>query len=332
MGLFDQFFKKQPANPSPSKRVAPEVEESIEDFEETRSTAEERIEGPPEFLKAVAQQRAYWTHNAGEQSELESKSPDQLDWKNRLRLHHLICLERLLPGLAETRKAEIDERCRQSTRRLLAPDSPYRPRPALVWQMKSGTAVGQGQLVERDPNHQGVFWNPSLSHFGCIEYFREDPATNAQTVEFADFDHLSGIAFGGSSLLRAMKLFFEDGTAEVVLTPLLYGLTWQIGGPHDRNGSMTRFVRHLDELQTPGLGEPGLGVGQQDFCVMGRENGMTIFGAGSVQEIAFPLDLRDPRFDQKARARGIDPDEVRRSALGRDSSAGTQPPAAESGS
>src|ERR1700733_3145341 len=115
MGLFDQFFKKQPANPSPSKRVAPEVEESIEDFE-----------GPPEFLKAVAQQRAYWTHNAGEQSELESRSPDQLDWKNRLRLHHLICLERLLPGLAETRKAEIDERCRQSTRRLLAPESPYR--------------------------------------------------------------------------------------------------------------------------------------------------------------------------------------------------------------
>jgi hypothetical protein len=31
-----------------------------------------------------------------------------------------------------------------------------------------------------------------------------------------------------------------------------------------------------------------------------------------VAEISFPLDIRDPQFDKKARARGIDPDEVRR--------------------
>jgi hypothetical protein len=31
-----------------------------------------------------------------------------------------------------------------------------------------------------------------------------------------------------------------------------------------------------------------------------------------VAEISFLLDLRDPRFDEKARARGIDPDDVRR--------------------
>ena len=75
---------------------------------------------------------------------------------------------------------------------------------------------------------------------------------------------------------------------------------------------MTRFVRHLDGLQTPCPGAPGLGVGQQDFCVVGQENGMTLFGIGSVQEVSFPLDLRDPRFDEKARARGVDPHEIRR--------------------
>ena len=135
MGLFDRFFKKQPAEPPPLKHEKPEVEESADDAEEIRSTAEERVEGPPQFLRAVAVQRAYWTHNAEEQSELESKAADQHDWKKRLRLHHLICLERLLPELSEAKKAGIDEKCRQSAKRLLSADCPYRPRPALVWQM-----------------------------------------------------------------------------------------------------------------------------------------------------------------------------------------------------
>lgn len=41
-----------------------------------------------------------------------------------------------------------------------------------------------------------------------------------------------------------------------------------------------------------------------------------MFGPASVAEIAFPLDVRDPGFDAKARARGIDTDEVRRSVGG----------------
>jgi hypothetical protein len=37
-----------------------------------------------------------------------------------------------------------------------------------------------------------------------------------------------------------------------------------------------------------------------------------LFGLGSLAEIAFAMDMRDPRFNEKARARGIDPDDVRR--------------------
>ncbi len=41
-------------------------------------------------------------------------------------------------------------------------------------------------------------------------------------------------------------------------------------------------------------------------------DGTSFFGISSVAEVSFPLDMRDPRFDEKARVRGIDPDEIRR--------------------
>ena len=38
-----------------------------------------------------------------------------------------------------------------------------------------------------------------------------------------------------------------------------------------------------------------------------------IFGLGSIGEIMVVLFWDDPKFDQKCRARGLDPDDVRRS-------------------
>ena len=75
---------------------------------------------------------------------------------------------------------------------------------------------------------------------------------------------------------------------------------------------MTTFVAHLDSKEIGVLGASGLGAGQQDLSIRGQDGGRSMFGLGSVVEISFPLDMRDPRFDEKARARGIDPDEVRR--------------------
>lgn len=57
-----------------------------------------------------------------------------------------------------------------------------------------------------------------------------------------------------------------------------------------------------------------MGVGQQDFSIRSEDGRTSLFGIGSVAEIAFPLDMRDPRFDEKARARRIDPDELRKRA------------------
>lgn len=54
-----------------------------------------------------------------------------------------------------------------------------------------------------------------------------------------------------------------------------------------------------------------IGVGHQDFVMEGDRQ--TLFGLGSIGEIMITLSVDDLKFDQKCKARGFDPDEVRRS-------------------
>lgn len=295
MGFFDRLFGKRPVAPVPSGRV---------EDEDVQPNGSGPIHGPPEFVRAAEMQRAYWTHNPEEQARLEARGAEQLDWRERLRLHHLICLQRLNAG---PERAAATEKCRQTAQALIAPDSPYRPRAAMVWQGQSAQP-GAG----REPDMQGEFLNPSLTHLGCLEVYRVDAANRPTRLDFVGFDELSGVVFAPPNMIRAAKLFYEDGRGEIVLVPLLYGLTWAVGNEFDRAGRMTRFVAHLDGEEVGALGASGIGVGQQDFSVRGQD-GSSLFGLGSVSELSFPLDMRDPRFDAKARARGIDPDEVRRS-------------------
>jgi hypothetical protein len=165
---------------------------------------------------------------------------------------------------------------------------------------------------DREPDLDGELVNPSLTHLGCLEVYRVDPVNKPSRMDFVGFDELTGIQFGPLRLIRGAKLTYEDGHAEMVLVPLLYGLTWSYGSDDDRAARMTRFLLHLDEME-PGLRwASGTGVGQQDLSIRRQDGGATLFGLGSVSEIVFPLDLLDPRFDEKARARGIDPDDARK--------------------
>src|SRR5262249_4266631 len=125
MGLFDRLFGKKPAAPAP---------DPAEEDEDLRTTNSQPIHGPPEIVRAIEIQRTYWTHNAEEQSQLEARGVEQLNWRERLRLHHLICLQRLQSG---PERAAATEKCRQTVRRLIAADSPYRPRHAMIWQGQS---------------------------------------------------------------------------------------------------------------------------------------------------------------------------------------------------
>lgn len=299
MGFFDRLFGKKLSAPA---RSEPGEDDGIQ------PTDSQPIHGPPEFVRAVEIQRAYWTHNPQEQAQLEARRSEELDWRERLRLHHLISLQRLNTG---PERAAATEKCRHTVRGLIAPDSPYRPRAAMVWQGQSAKP-GEG----REPDMQGEFLNPSLTHLGCLEVYRVDTNNQPIRLDFVSFDELSGVVFAPPNLIRAAKLFYDDGRGEIVLVPLLYGLTWAIGNEFDRAGRMTRFVAHLDGEEVGRLGASGIGVGQQDFSVRSQDGGSRLFGLGSVSELSFPLDMRDPRFDAKARARGIDPDEVRRSMGG----------------
>ena len=49
----------------------------------------------------------------------------------------------------------------------------------------------------------------------------------------------------------------------------------------------------------------GIGIGHQDLVV--GSDGVSLVGIGSIGELAMALDVADPRFDEKCRARGIDP-------------------------
>ncbi len=295
MGFFNKLFGKKETAAAPNRS---------EDEDDLRSTRTQPIHGPPEFLWAVDLQRKYWTYSLEEQSELESRGIDQLSWRDLLRFHHLCCLQRLTTG---PDRAMAAEKCHSTLRRLLAQDSPYRPRPAMIWQ---GQAAQTG--INREPDMQGDFLNPSLTHLGCLEIYRVDAANQPTGMDFVSFDDLAGALFAPSKLIRAAKLFYSDGPEEIVLVPLLYGLTWEIGDEYDRDGRMTKFVAHLEGEEVGRLGASGMGVGQQDFSICNQEGGSRLFGIGSVAEIAFPLDIRDPRFDEKARARGMDPDHIRR--------------------
>jgi hypothetical protein len=177
----------------------------------------------------------------------------------------------------------------------------------MIWQ---GPSAQPGD--KREPDMQGEFLNPSITHIGCLEVYRVDAANQPNALGFVSFDELSGVLFAPPSLLRAAKLFYDDGRDEIVIIPLLYGLTWAYGNEYDRAGRMTRFIAHLDDEAVGALGASGIGVGQQDLSIRKQDGGGSLFGLGSVAEISFPLDMRDPRFDEKAGARGMDPDQVRR--------------------
>src|SRR5580698_2610797 len=107
-----------------AERVRPVSKESQAEISQPDDT-------PPEFARAVVIHAAYWTHVPAEHTRLLARGIEFLDWPDRLRLHHLNCMQRLSN---EAEIAPAADECQQTQRCLTAADSPYRARPALVWQ------------------------------------------------------------------------------------------------------------------------------------------------------------------------------------------------------
>ena len=87
---FGKFFRGESGRPAPDDEG---------DELDTPVLNAQPITGPPDFVRAAKIHRDYWTLDADALAQLEARGVEQLGWRELLRLHHLICLQRLTPGL-----------------------------------------------------------------------------------------------------------------------------------------------------------------------------------------------------------------------------------------
>ena len=140
---------------------------------------------------------------------------------------------------------------------------------------------------------------------------RLDAQNKPAEIWFAPLDALRGAVFARSAIFGLGKLFFDSQRPdEIVLIPLLYGISWRTPNSFDQDGTLTRFISHLDPKD--GNGTLAIGVGHQDLIV-DQQVGRTVVGLGSIGELMIALTVNDPKFDEKCRARGLDSGEMRRS-------------------
>jgi hypothetical protein len=266
--------------------------------------------------RARAIQQQYWTLNPDEKKRLLEKGVDDLAWDQALRLLHLACLEMISDGSGREQldseelepgdapPGENRDLIVRLVRRLRSESSPYKPRHVAVWQGEAG------ESDKREPDLQGVFRNASLTHLGCIEVIRLDSKQQPAELTFIPLDEIRGAVFASPALFRPEKFFFDDGRPdEIVLVPLLYGISWLSPIDFDQDGTATRFICAIEIEE--GQMALSVGVGHQDFVIEGER--LALFGLGSIAEIMVTLLMDDPKFDQKCKARGLDPDEVRQS-------------------
>lgn len=266
---------------------------------------------------ATQLQCAYWTYDVDEKAELLSRYPGSLSWAELLRLHHLACLALSNTDEGQVQlmsdKLEIGNRyeapegpaynlCKGLAERLLSKESPYKARHCVIWKGQSGQTP-----QSPPPDFQGRMRNASLTHLGCMEVIHLDEDNHPSSLSFVPFDDIRGVMFTASGLFRPAKILYEDSRQEeIVLIPLLYGVSWFISDQFYRDGTLTRFYCHLP---VEGLAmQVGIGVGHQDLLLTKPDgNVQSLMGLGSVSEIMVALSVDDPRFEQKCRARGLDP-------------------------
>ncbi len=151
--------------------------------------------------------------------------------------------------------------------------------------------------------------NMSLTHLGCIEVIRIDGANNLLEVDFIPFDEILQVIHFSPTMFSVAKIFFEDNRkAAVVYLSAVYGLSWFSKNETDYNDMLTRFFYSLNINDHLNL---SLGIGQQEFMVKEEEK-QQIIGLSSIGSIATVLEPYDPKFEEKCKARGVDPERLLR--------------------
>jgi hypothetical protein len=298
--------------------------------------------------RCVALQKAYWAPAPAELAQLEAIAFEQLRGPELLRLHHLRILalldardavlrRGLLAPAAERPLAEdlavatdpaLLAKVEASAKALVRRRSSYRPRHGFVW-----TGAGAPETDEVPySDFQGRLVNASLSHLGSLEIIRLDERFEPAALEFLDFDQILTISLGATEAgdrapFRPARILREYGREElVVLLPLRYGLSWLAHEVELLRGHAEHRVAaiELTGLAAPdrAIGNPhdarelGVEVGLQRLEVLSDysedgDRGLSRFTLADAYQISLAIDQDDPRFTDKCRGRGLDPEATR---------------------
>lgn len=262
--------------------------------------------------QASALQRRYWAFHRPEFARLRDKLQKGTTWEERLRLLHLCCAGLLATPEGKdalqgdsAQEASFHPLCKVVSAvvsMLLEKSSPYRPRNSAIWQ------GSQPPTDDQQPDLVGFARNASLSHLGCLEYITLDENRRPERLAFLPLHRMRQLLLGKPALFRSAKIVHEDQTEEVVLLPLIYGFSWASSELADQDGTSARFVL---PVKVAGYQQPlGIGLGHQEWLIAG-EKGDTLVRLGAISLVDMPLDVRDSDWEEKARLRGLDLNEIR---------------------
>lgn len=211
-------------------------------------------------------QKDYWAINKDEKEILLAQFPDSIEWKNLLRLHHLLCMEALesmQEKLSHTEKTtpipgrETIQLLQRTTNMLLGGKSPYRPRQG---EIEFDILTRQGSLKK----FTGVLMNASLTHLGSIEVVWVDSDLNPVSMDFLPLDQLQSIMNNTKGALITYKNKKEKD--------ICYLATHYFFSPACKkyiNNTQTEYVYPLYEANSE---EPGIGLGVQEFVIIQDNN------------------------------------------------------------
>lgn len=301
----------------------------------TKPTTRDYLRGPtlagldPIAQRAVALQKAYWRADPAELATLEQLA--EPSFAERLRLHHLRCMawlsesaalqQALLAPASErgpTDALEVPASVIASLDALLVRRSPHRARHGFAW-LGSGPPAGEGIPYS---DHQGRTINASFTHLGALEVITLDASLEPAALAFVPFDELVTLTLapreaGELTPFRAAKLLREYGLPEqVVLVPLRHGLSWYAFEPALLRGEGPDAEHELARVPVPKLGEGrslALRVGWQRLETLSdyEHEGLGSFRLADAYQLSLAIDADDPRFADKCRGRGIEPEQVR---------------------
>ncbi|MFV8753726.1 hypothetical protein ACNOYE_24490 [Nannocystaceae bacterium ST9] len=289
----------------------------------------------PISARAIALQKAYWQSNPDELRELETRA--EPSWAERLRLHHLRCLAWLDADEGRLRRAllapagerpsgdssEADAAARDrvlaSAKQLLARRSPYRPRHAFAWL---GDGPPEGDAIPYS-DFQGRTISASLTHLGALEVVTLDDRHEPAGIEFVPFDELLTSTAAPREPgeiqppFRPARVLREYGLPEqIVLLPLRHGLSWLAHEPGLLRGTGVEGEHEVARVAIPelaGARSLALRAGLQRFETLSdhAHEGLGSFRLADCYQLSLAIDDDDPRFADKCRGRGIDPEATR---------------------